>query len=171
MIYKTDDFDIVQIGTRLIVVNGVARLFYEGGFPLSIAIDEFKSKGIVVSLLHVADQCWNNGWSSETIMKKLKGECDIDINKSMSGVDWAMLEHFCSLLEQPKRANGGYEESREMLFKYLFDTSYDEALNNPDSLPRTWIKNIVISDEKQSPKRSPRKHTTRGKKKGGKNDG
>lgn len=139
MIYKEDIFEMCFIGDRTIVVKGVAKLFYQDGFPLSIAIDEFKKRNIEVSLLHVADQCWINGWSPKTILTKLKGECDIDINKSMEGVNWEELERFCHLIDQPQRSNGGYEESREMIFKYLYGCDYSDKTNVE---PLNWLSKI-----------------------------
>lgn len=114
------------------LVKGAATLFYQDGFPLSLTIEEFNNRGIEVSLLHIADQCWNNGWSPKTILNKVRGECGLDINKVMSGIDWNELEHFCDCLEQPKRSLGGYEESREMIFKYLFG-------DNPEPLAMSWL--------------------------------
>jgi hypothetical protein len=112
--------EVLEIGNRKVAIKGIAKLFYEEGFPISLSIEELSLSNIEVSLYHIADQCWNNGWSSSTIMKKLRGECDIDINNAMSFIDWGSLEYFCSLLEQPQRFNGGYEESREIIHKYLF---------------------------------------------------
>ena len=139
MIQKSSDFDLITVGNRTTVVKGVARLFYEGGFPLSLCIEQFSSQGIEVSLLHVADQCWSNGWSPSTIMKKLKGECDLDINKSMVGLDWNRIEKFCDLIDQPKRSNGGYEESREMLFQDIFGTTYEEVRSGKNTSPLEWL--------------------------------
>jgi len=172
MVFKVDEFEITLIGSRKIVVKGVARMFYESGFPISIAIDEFKSMGIEVSLLHVADQCWDNGWSPETIIKKLKGECGIDINKSMSSIDWSELEYFCNLLDQPNRSNGGYEESREMLFKYLFGCSHEDVRSGLNTQPLDWLNNVPIKTyEKQFDERDSRKNPTRNKRQGKKKNG
>jgi hypothetical protein len=98
-------------------------------------------------VLYVADQCFNNGWSPSTIMKKFKGECDIDINKSMNSIDWISLERFCKLIATPQRENGGYEESREMLFQYLFGMSSEEAKADLNSLPVNWLTNVVKASE------------------------
>ena len=168
MIFKSDIFEIVQVGERSIVVKGVARLFYEDGFPLSLAIDEFKSRGMEVSLYHVADQCWNNGWSPETILKKFRGECDIDINKSMSGIDWPNLERFCSLIDQPQRSNGGYEKSREMIFEYLFGISPSEVFLDRNSKPVNWLNKVVEyakENEKQETGKNSRRNSSRNKRK------
>lgn len=123
-------YEVVSIGNRTIVIKGVARSFYEGGFPISISIEEFSKVGMEVSLLHLAEQCWENGWSTETILKKFKGECDLDINGVLNGIDWNVLTEFCNCLEQPNRSEGGYEKSREMIFEYLFNQSSQSAKDN-----------------------------------------
>lgn len=136
-------YEIVSIGNRTIVIKGVARSFYEGGFPISISMEEFSKRGIEVSLLHLAEQCWENGWSTETILKKLKGECDLDINKVMGAIHWETLEKFCNCLEQPKRANGGYEESREMIFQYLFGMASNEAKQDVNSFVEVYMDSNI----------------------------
>jgi len=39
------------------------------------------------------------------------------------------LKYFYDCLEQPKRSNGGYEESRELIFEYLYGYSSSEAID------------------------------------------
>lgn len=43
------------------------------------------------------------------------------------------LKSFYDCLEQPRRNNGGYEESREMIFNYLFS-----SIN-----PSLWFKELI----------------------------
>jgi hypothetical protein len=112
--------EIIDIGNRRIAVKGIGKLFYQEGFPISMAISELSKDGVEVSLLHVADECMRNGWSAKTTINKLKGELDIDIEGSMKDVDWETVEKFCLLGDQPALSNGGYEEQREMIYQFLF---------------------------------------------------
>jgi len=123
-IYQQEDFKFIEKGDIKLCVGGVGKLFYQSGFPLSMAISYFKQQGVQVSPLHLIDEFWNNGWSWKTIEMKLRGELSDDIDKSME-LDFNYLETFYNLLEQPKRKEGGYEESREMIRQYIstvFDT-------------------------------------------------
>ena len=112
-------FKFVTISGETIVYYGVAKLFYQDGLPLSFAIEEFQKKGIKVSLFHIIDQLWNTGWSSKTILSKLKDECLLDVNNTMK-LNWDKFDEFTNLLEQPLRGQGGYEKSREIIFNSLF---------------------------------------------------
>ncbi len=100
-----------NINGKMIVLKGVGKLFYQEGFPISMAIDECKKKGWVVSPLHVADELLKHGWSSKTAINKLKGEMDLDITGEMKLMDWQLIERFC---------HSDYEAQREMIFNYLF---------------------------------------------------
>ena len=64
---------------RKICVKGIGVLFYEKGLPLTISISELNKKDIEVSMMHVVEEFWENGWSWKTIESKLKGEIGIDI--------------------------------------------------------------------------------------------
>lgn len=123
-LYQQGDFKFIEKDNIKLCVGGVGKLFYEFGFPLSMAISYLKSENVQVSPLHLIDEFWNNGWSWKTIEMKLRGELSDDIDKSMN-LDFDYLETFYNLLEQPKRKEGGYEESREMIRQYIskaFDT-------------------------------------------------
>jgi len=111
--------EVIDIGDRRIAVKGVGKMFYQDGYPLSMSVMELGKRGTEVSLLHVVDELWGNGWSWQTIERKLQGELDEDIDKNLK-VDFDYLKEFYNCLEQPRRANGGYEQSREMIFQYLF---------------------------------------------------
>lgn len=121
----------IKFYDRIVAIRGIGQLFYQDGFPISMAIDELSHKGIEVSLYHVANECMDNGWSADTTIRKLKGETDIDINHSMAGVRWDSLVEFCQCLEQPLRANGGYERSREIIFEYLFMRTHNDMRMQP----------------------------------------
>lgn len=118
---KNRNMIIDKFGERTICIEGIGKLLYQDGFPLSLSIQKLKENDIEVSILHIIEEFWNNGWSWKTIENKLKGEMIDDIDKSLS-LDFIYLKSFYDCLEQPKRANGGYEESRKMIFNYLFLT-------------------------------------------------
>ena len=108
---------VIEVGNRKIMIKGVGKLFYERGLPLSLSIEKASEKGIEASLYHVVDEFWNNGWSWKTIESKLKAEIEEDKRFKVNLED---LKYFYDCLEQPKRANGGYEESRAIIFNYLY---------------------------------------------------
>lgn len=132
-----------KFGKRVICTKGIGKIFYQEGLPLSIAISELRKKNIEVSMLHVVEEFWENDWSWKTIRAKLKGEMDIDIDKSMN-IDFNKLKHFYDCLEQPRRSNGGYEESREIIFKYLFNTSTDKVRIGEQKHPIKQVKKMLI---------------------------
>jgi hypothetical protein len=134
-----DGFVTERFADRTICVKGVGKLFYQEGFPLSIAISKFKEYGIEISLLHVVEELWDNGWSWKTIESKLTGELSDDIDKALD-INFKALENFYLCLEQPLRVNGGYELSREMIFEYLFGTSTNDVRSGSNTKPLNWIK-------------------------------
>lgn len=112
--------EVQKFGDRQIAIKGIGIMFYQEGFPISMAVQELSKKGIRVSILHVADECIKNGWSAKTTYNKLKAdfEDDIDGNK----IDLELLEKFCW---------SDYETQREMIFDFLFkNTEY----------AKDWIK-------------------------------
>lgn len=121
-----NDFLIKKFGKRTICLKGIGKMFYQEGFPISIAVSEFKKKDIEVSFLHIIEEFWDNGWSWKTIEMKLKGEIEEDIDNSLR-IDMDYLKSFYNYLEQPQRMIDGYEKSREMIFQYLFDSSSDDV--------------------------------------------
>lgn len=121
-----EGFKIGYFGNRIICYGGVGRFFYQDGIPISLTVSEFEKLGIEVSFFHVIEEFWENGWSWKTIEMKLRGEIDEDIDKILT-LDFDELKIFYDRLEQPRRKNGGYEESREMIFKFLFGVSTDEV--------------------------------------------
>jgi hypothetical protein len=135
----TGDFIIERCADRVICIKGVGKMFYQGGFPLAVSINKFKEYGIEVSLLHVVEELWDNGWSWKTIESKLTGELSDDIDKTLD-INFETLEKFYSCLEQPYRGNGGYEQSREMIFEYLFGTSKNDVRSGSNTKPLNWMK-------------------------------
>lgn len=125
-----EGIEVYKIGDRKICLKGVGKLFYQEGFPISMAISELAQKEIDVSMYHVVDECMNNGWSAKTTINKLKGELDLDIDGSMKNIDWECLEHYINIGEQPYYGKeGGYEQQCEMKFQYLFSTSTNDVRN------------------------------------------
>lgn len=134
----TQVLTIEKFGDRLICIKGVGKMFYQEGFPLSISVSKLKKNGIELSILHVVEELWDNGWSWQTIERKLKGEIDEDIDKVLD-IDFDLLHNFYRNLEQPNRSNGGYEKSREMIFRYLFDIPSDDAIKEGNRFPFDWL--------------------------------
>ena len=137
-----DNFLIQNFGGRVICLKGIGKMFYQEGFPISIAVLEFKKKGIEVSLLHIIEEFWDNGWSWKTIEMKLRGELEEDIDKSLV-IDFDYLQKFYNCLEQPRRKNGGYEESRKMIFHYLFGLPTNEVRNGKSKEPLNWLRAVL----------------------------
>ena len=133
-----DEFLIETFGERKICLKGIGKMFYQEGFPISIAVSELKKKGIDVSFLHIIEEFWNNGWSWKTIEMKLRGEIEEDIDKALQ-IDMDYLQSFYACLEQPRRKNGGYEESREMIFQYLFGSSTNDVRSGKNQEPLNWL--------------------------------
>jgi hypothetical protein len=106
-----NDFMIKQIGDKLICLKGIGKMFYQDGFPISMAISNFKSKGIDVSLFHIADECLKHGWSSETTFKKLRE----DVVDGNFETNLEQLELFCY---------SNYDTQRVMIFESLFGGIY-----------------------------------------------
>lgn len=136
---NTGDFIVEKFGDRNICVGGVGKMFYQEGFPLSISVEEFSKQDIDVSLLHVVEEFWNNGWSWKTVEMKLRGELEGDINKVLK-INFGELMSFYHCLEQPQRSRGGYEKSREMIFQYLFGCSTNNVRKGVDINPINWLR-------------------------------
>lgn len=125
---------VEQFGDRWICIEGVGKMFYQDGFPLGLSVSRLKEKGIETSMFHVIEELWGNGWSWKTIEMKLRGEMEDDDNELK--LDINSLMEFYACLEQPMRANGGYEKSREMIFQYLFGHSSKEAIENKEVIEK-----------------------------------
>lgn len=139
--------EISNIGDRKIALKGVGKMFYQDGFPISMAISELDKKGVEVSLFHVVDECMNNGWSAKTTLAKLKGELILDIDGSMKNIDWEQLEHYIKIGDQPYYGSeGGYEEQCEMKFQYLFGVSTDDVRNG-NKEPINQMASIIKNNE------------------------
>lgn len=130
---------INQFGDRTICLKGVGKLFYQYGLPISVSIQKLKEQNIEISYIHMIEEFWDNGWSWQTIESKLKEEIQQDIDKVID-LDFNYLKAFYDCLEQPKRSNGGYEESREIIFQYLFNTSTDSVRNEENTIPLNWLR-------------------------------
>ena len=118
---------VIEIQGRKIIIRGIGRLFYESGFPISMSLQEAKSRGMEISILHAADECLNNGWSPKTVVNKFKADFEDDMNSG--AINLEHLEKFC---------NSSYDEQRGMIFEYLFGPG-KEGINNAV----TFFKNIT----------------------------
>lgn len=112
-------FRVETFGERTICIGGIGKMFAQEGYPISISVSSFIEKNIEVSFYHIINELWDLGWSWKTIEAKFKGELQDDIDNSLN-IDFEKLKYFYDCLEQPKRANGGYEESRSIIFDFLF---------------------------------------------------
>ena len=100
---------IEKINNRLICIGGIGKMFYQDGFPISMAISELKAKGIEVSIMHIADECMKHGWSAKTTFNKLKSDIEDDIIGH--NIELQLIEAFCY---------ADYDTQRTMIFDYLF---------------------------------------------------
>jgi hypothetical protein len=91
----------------------------------------------------MVEEFWDNGWSWKTIEIKLRGELEEDIDKSLD-FDFEYLKNFYDCLEQPKRSNGGYEKSREMIFQYLFGTTTEDVRSGRNINPIIWAESRIL---------------------------
>lgn len=107
----------IVIGKRKIIIQGIGKMFFQDGFPISMAIDKFTNSGMEISILHVADECLKNNWSRETTLRKLTDEFNDDPNKQKW--DQKLLSDFVF---------SSYEEQRHMLFDYLFKAQESESI-------------------------------------------
>jgi hypothetical protein len=128
-----DNFLIEKFDSRIICLKGVGKMFYQEGFPISMAVSELKKQGIEVSILHVADECLKNGWSAKTTYNKLKADFEEDIDKE-NKYDLETLERFCW---------SDYEIQREMIFKYLFSSSTDDVRTGKNKEPLNWLRAVL----------------------------
>lgn len=126
------DFLIEKIGDRTICLKGIGKMFFQEGFPISMAVSVLKKKGIEVSIIHVADECLKNGWSPKTTFNKLKVDFEDDTENNT--YDLKLLKTFC---------NSSYDEQRELIFQYLFNTSTDDVRNNKNNTPLNWLKSKI----------------------------
>lgn len=105
---------IVNIDSRFIAVKGIGKLYYQEGFPIPMAVTELHKHGIGVSLLHIADELLKENWKPDKVYQRLKAELsDTIAGDEIINWDWTMLKKFVYL---------GYEEQRELLFDYLYET-------------------------------------------------
>lgn len=134
---KPKEIIVEQFGNRTIVIRGIGKMFYQEGFPISMAVSEFSKNNIEVSVLHVADECLKNGWSAETTFRKIRD----DFKDGLEKLNEEQLFKFC---------NSEYEEQREMIFQYLFGSPSEEFINNKNKRndsTLTRILGIIQKDE------------------------
>lgn len=137
------EFHIWEHGNRKICLKGIGKLFYETGFPIVMSVEVLREKGIEISFLHLVEELWENGWSWKTIHSKFLGEIEEDINHTLQ-IDFSFLQEFYMNIDQPLRKNGGYEKSREIIFEYLFNTTYKDARNGKNTEPLKWARTLNL---------------------------
>ena len=98
-----------KIGSRIVCIEGIGKMFYENGFPLCMAIEKLIKLNIEVSVLHVADELLKNKYSPETVYKKIKEDLQLFSNDTY---DFASIQKFCF---------SDYESQRKMIFDFLFN--------------------------------------------------
>lgn len=115
----TDHIEMIEIGTRKIVLRGLGKMFYQEGFPMSMASKVLAAKGVEISWLHVADELLKNGWRPDTVVRKLREDM-VDGEMEDKAKALAQIEMFCSL---------DYFQQRAMIFEYLFGKKIDDPTN------------------------------------------
>lgn len=106
------DFEVIEIDGRKIVIRGIGKSFYQDGFPIAMAVSMFLEKGFSVSLFHLADELLKNGWSPDRVMKTLSAELADTIQGDQKiYFDPMSLSVFC---------HADYEAQRLMIFDDLF---------------------------------------------------
>lgn len=88
------------------LIGSVAKLYYEKGMSLSEINDLAKAKNFAINWYKTAEDLYFEGFSIKRILSLYKGE----------GLEIFEIEKFLSLIQQPVRANGGYEESRKLIY-------------------------------------------------------
>jgi len=85
-----------------------AKLYMEKGLSLSFISDEAKIKGLEINWYKTAEDMYFEDFSPKRILSLFKEE----------GINVPKLDKFIELIQQPKRANGGYEESRAIIYEF-----------------------------------------------------
>jgi len=88
------------------LIGSVAKLYHEKGMSLSEINDLAKTKDLSVNWYKTAEDLYFEGFSIRTILSLYKEE----------GLKVPEIEKFLSLIQQPTRANGGYEKSRDLIY-------------------------------------------------------
>ena len=88
------------------LIGSVVKQYCEKGFPLSIIIEVAELKGLKINWYKTAEDLYFEGFSTKRILSLYKEE----------GLAVPEIEKFLSLIQQPTRANGGYEESRDLIY-------------------------------------------------------
>jgi hypothetical protein len=86
-VFNYDGFEICDG----VISRGVARLYFESGFPLAEAAQFAKENGLQISWLNVARQLLQQGFKAETVISEFKdlppGEIDIEQIKTFVLLD------------------------------------------------------------------------------------
>ncbi len=101
------------------LIGSVAKLYYEKGMPFSQINDLAKTKGLNINWYKTAEDLYFEGVSVKRILSLYKEE----------GLDIPEIETFLTLIQPPVRAIGGYEKSRELIYKN-FTVKFIEKLKS-----------------------------------------
>ena len=126
---------IMSVGDRNIIVKGVAKLYYQDGFTLSMSKDILKENGFELSWLHVADELYKHGWSEKRCLSTLRNEIDDDTTYNLCVKFIKVAKGTKTLLY----TGSGYEDQRAMLFNYLFE-SKDVAVECLKPICNNFVK-------------------------------
>ena len=89
------------------LISSVAKLYHEKGMPFSQINDLAKTKGLSINWYKTAEDLYFEGVSVKRILSLYKEE----------GLNVPEIETFLTLIQQPARTIGGYEKSRELMYK------------------------------------------------------
>ena len=106
--------EMTIIDDRIIVVKGIGKAFYQEGFPITMGMSELMKQEypgykLEISMFHIAEECFNHGWSAETVYQRLTADLQDNIDDVI--IDEDKLKEFIF---------AEYEEQRQMIFDYFF---------------------------------------------------
>lgn len=109
MLSSNGNIDFIQIEDRKIAIKGIGKLFYQEGFPISMAIETLNKSNIEVSIFHVVDELIKHGWNNKTILSRLKEDDITDIELFLES---------------------SYEDQRAMIYEYLYNSDGEQWLRD-----------------------------------------
>lgn len=123
------DIKIINIGNRRVCVSGIGKMFYQDGFPISMAISVLAESGIEVSLYHVFDELSRSGGFPITKRGEDRALTAIisSINDRIQGENAGEITED----ELTRYSKMNYEDQREEIFQYLFGMPSNDAISDP----------------------------------------
>lgn len=133
-------FKTIEIEGRTIIVEGIGKMFYQDGFPMPIAVNLAKEKGIKVSFLHLAKELLCE-WAPKTVIRKMSEDFSAGILGDEE-LDLELITKFVHL---------EYKDRQEMIFEYLFGCSYSSCVENyKTNKPIDKVFNSVLNASKEA---------------------